>query len=454
MRAMSDASNRRPRGWGPVRAVLAIQLVFAIGFGLIAARRASAAPTLVYETRPTDPEPGNKHPAPTIKATVIGGTKLPNPDSYTLRQVGSTKPSVKANKIISYIEGDEPVGVVVLVFGDANYLNAKDVQPALKAAIGELATAGPQGSQGMVMMYGASPEIRLPAGALSAIADVNLAPKDPAGPKAVRELAAGLNAAMIQLDAMKTPRKALVVMGDGIDVDGSTAASGPIRDVGKKLASKKAVVIAVTVQLELPALGAPVRPDEPQPTVGPKGKEIPPSAAAMAAYQAAEEQFSSDDNKWRNIKKSAAADMNTLTNGNNRVGTRASTFGDAAEMLQSALDDRFYLEFPGYDKKSKGGFSWDGKEHPLMLKVDGQDTVEVSVAMTPTWSPASGGSKTWLWVLLGVVGLGGVGAAAVTMRKKPAALPAGAGLGRPGLGGASRDAVTAMARMAFIAPNS
>lgn len=412
--------------------MLAVHLAVFLVLGLVVAGRASAAPTLVYKTDATEPSAQNKKPAPTITVTVIDGPKLPNLDAYTLKQVGATTPAVKATKMINYIEGDEPVGVVVLIFGDPNYLGAKDIQSALKAAVGELATSGPQGSQGMVMMYGAQPEIRLPAGALSAIADVDLTPKEPAQPKAARELATALNAAMIQLDALKTPRKALVVLGDGIDNEGSTAASGPIRDVGKKLAQKKIKVVSVVVQVDLPALGAPVRPEEPQPTIGPKNKEIPPTAAQMAAYQAAEEQYSSDDNKWRNIKKSAGADMNTLTNGQSRVGTRPGTFSEAGKMLQAALDDRFYLQFPGYDKKTKGGFTWDGKEHNVVLKIDGQEQGgEVAVMMTPKWSPGGGGGPPWLLIILGAVGLGGAGAAvAVLKKKKPAA--AGAGAGAPG----------------------
>ncbi|HVV81719.1 MAG TPA: FHA domain-containing protein [Kofleriaceae bacterium] len=428
---MSDASIRRPRGWGPAAAVLALCFV-SLAAG---ANRASAAPQLLYKTAATDPTPTDKHPAPTVTVTVIGAPALDKPELYTLRQTDSRKLSVKASKIISYMEGDEPVGVVVLVYGDANYLGAKDVQAALQAGVAELATAGPQGSQGMVMMYGAQPDIRLPAGPLSAIADVKIEPKEPAQPKAGRDLAGALNAAMVQLDAMKTPRKALVVMGDGIDGDGSTAASGPIRDVGKKLAAKKVVVVTMVVQVDLPALGAPVRPDEPQATVGPKGKEIPPSAAAMAAYSAAEDKFSSDDNKWRQIKKAAAQDMSTLAGGNTRAGTRPNTFNDTAEQLTGALGDRFYLVFPGYDKKTGGGLTWDGKEHPVMLKVDGADTVEVPVTLEPKWSPATKGGKTWLWVLLGVVGVGGVGVAAVSMRKKPAAMPGPGVAGQPGVPG-------------------
>jgi hypothetical protein len=404
-------------------------LLFVLSFG---AGVATAGPELRFETKPGQATDKNKNPAPQITVTVIGGTALA-PDAFVLRQTDSKLAGMKASAVARYVEGPEPVAVVVLVFGDANWLNGrKELVQALEGALGSVASSGPPGSQGMVLVYRGDIEVRKPLGPLAELSGVKLAPKDPAGAKVDRDLTAAVKRAIAELDKIQAPRKALLVIGDGLDGAGSKNPSGSMRDLQKQLAEKKILAFGVVFQVDAPPLGAPV----PPPTT------IDPKTGEETSDPALEEKFAGEDAEWRKVKDQAVADLKILVGGQAQKVTSAGNVDSAVTGFSSLLDDRYYVTFNGFDAKAKAGFTWDGREHPLMLRIDGQDTEAKPVALTPSWSaPGGGGGKWWIWLIIGggsVAVIGGL----VATRKKPAPPPpmpmpvgppgVGPGAGAPG----------------------
>ncbi len=373
---------------------------------------AVAAPELKFSTSPGEPTDKDKHPAPTITVTVIGGTAL-MPDAYLLRQTDGKLAGMRASKVTRYADGNEPVAIAVLVLGDANWLEGrKELVQTLEASLATIATAGPAGSQGMLLMYRGDVEIRKPPGPLSELADVKLAPKDPAGPKAERNLTGAVTRAIAELDKLQTPRKGLYIVGDGIDGEGSKNPSGSMRDLQRQLADKGIVTYAVALQIDTPALGAP----KPPPTT------VDPRTGEETSDPALEEAYGFANADWRKVKDQAYADLKILVGGDVQRATSASNLDSAASGFVTVLDDRYYITFEGFDGKRRAGFSWDGREHPMMLRIDGQDLAAVPVTLTPTWSPPGGGSTWWIWLLIGggvVAVVGGI----VATRKKPAPPP-------------------------------
>ena len=378
------------------------------GLVLASAGIAAAGPELRFETKAGEPTDKDKHPAPTITVTVIGGTALA-PESFVLRQTDGRLAGVKASAVIPYVQGSEPVAIAVLVYGDASWLNGrKELVAGLEGALATVATAGPPGSQGMVLMYRGDLEVRKPFGPLAELAGVKLAPKDPAGPKAERDLAGAVKRAIAELDKVQAPRKALYILGDGIDGAGSKNPSGAMRELQKQLAEKNVVAFAAALQIDEPALGAPVPPPI---KVDPKTGEETSDPVLEEAYAAAEAD-------WRKVKDQAIADLKILVGGQAQKLTSAGNLDGATSGFTSLLDDRYYVTFPGFDAKLKAGFTWDGREHPLMLRIDGQDTTAMPVTLTPSWSPPGASSRWWIWLLIGggaVAVVGGV----VATRKKP-----------------------------------
>ncbi len=400
-------STRSPWRGRAARAAVGVACLLLAATGV-----AAAAPELRFTTaqEPTDQD---KNPAPTVTVTVIGGTALA-PEAFVLRQTDSGKPGIKATRVIRYAEGPDPVAIAVLVQGDPAWLTGrKELVGALETALGTVAAAGPPGSQGLVLVYRGDVEVRHPPGPLADLKGVTMAPKDPAGPKAERDLAGGVRRAIAELDKLTTPRKALFIIGDGIDGAGSTTPSGTMRDLQRQLAEKQIVTFGAALQIDAPALGAPTPPPV----------KVDPRTGEETYDPVLEDAYLARESEWRKLKEQAFADLRVLVGGQAQKLTSAAGVDSAAAAFASALDDRFYVSFPGFDAKLGAGFTWDGKDHPLVLRVDGQDLPAVQVAMAPRWSaPGSGGSSWWIWLLVGGGALAVVGGVVAT-RKKPAPLP-------------------------------
>jgi hypothetical protein len=397
-----------------------------ICLGLVAALCgvATAAPELKFETKAGTPTDKDKNPAPQITVTVIGGTALA-PEAFVLRQTDGKLAAMKASSVARYVEGPEPVAIAVVVLGDANWLDSrKDMVTALETSLATIAAAGPPGSQGMVLMYKTDVEVRKPPGPLAELAGVKLNAKDPAGPRVERDLTAAVKRAIAELDKVQAPRKALYIVGDGIDGAGSKTPSGSVRELQKQLAEKNIVAFAAAYQIDTPGLGAP----QPPPT------KVDPRTGEETSDPALEEAYAAADNDWRRVKEQAYADLKVLVGGQTQKVTSVGNLDSAASSFATLLDDRYYVTFNGFDGKLRAGFTWDGREHPLMLRIDGQDTTATPVALTPSWSPpGGGGGMWWIWLLIGGGAVAVVGGVVATRKKpvppppppQPVAVPAG-----------------------------
>lgn len=384
----------------------------------LAAGTARADVTLSARILDPEPTPKDAKPAPSIELTVIGANQL-DVSSFSLRQSDKNSAAIKATKLIPYLEGPDTLGLVVLIEGDGHYLGASGMADGVAGALANLANAGPPGSQGVVLAYSDTVDVVQAAGPLTDLASVKPVAKPTTGPVAVRGLAAGLKAAIAELDKLTTKRKALVIIGDVIDGDGSTGASSVIRGFGKDLADRKVVAAAFIYQIRAPEFGEPGVPMKMNPAT--KVMEPDEDAALVA------------NKEFKQKQKQAIEDAKFLTADHATTVSAKSGFASAADSFATELNDRFYLRFPGYDPVAKAGFTWDGKAHPLSLRVDGNDLASIEVTLAPTWSAPGGGSNAWMFVVipLGVAGLGAV-AWKVTRKKKPADAKAGAGAGAPG----------------------
>jgi hypothetical protein len=103
--------------------------------------------------------------------------------------------------------------------------------------------------------------------------------------------------------------------------------------------------------------------------------------------------------------------------------------GIASEMtaIIERMKNRYYITFPGYDKKLKTGLIWDSKDHDLDVKIDQKELEPFTLNLSPPWKPkTSGGGFPWLAVILVVVGLLFliiVGKAVFSKKAEPAPAP-------------------------------
>ncbi len=397
--------------------------IFLSALVAVVATTASARADVTLETAVLEPEA--KGGAPTLQVTVIGATPG-ELASYSLKQADKATAAIKASKLVPFLEGPDAIGVVVVVLADGNWLanqGRSDIGDSVQAAFASLAAAGPKGSQVSVVSYAEGATVVKSAVPLADLAGVKLTP-GPTGPKAQHALAAGLKAGVAELDKLAAKRKVLVLIGDGVDGAGASAPSTAIRDIGKQLLDKKVMAVAMIYQIRAAEFGQPETPMK----LDPVTKQQVPDEDAGAELERA----------WRQTLKQAIEDAKFMTSDHATELTSKAGFAVAADSLAGELADRFYLQFPGYDKVAKAGLSWDGKAHPLVLRVDGNDLATVEATLEPKWSAGGGGSPIWLFIVIPVA-LIGIGAAVVMgMKKKPAAsgaTPAGANApGAPGVG--------------------
>jgi len=81
--------------------------------------------------------------------------------------------------------------------------------------------------------------------------------------------------------------------------------------------------------------------------------------------------------------------------------------GIASEMssIIERMKNRYYLVFPGYDKKLKKGLPFDGKEHDLVVKIDQKELEPFTITLSPPWGPKTSSSFPWLTIIIVVISL-------------------------------------------------
>lgn len=336
--------------------------------GLLSARGARADGPQIdvqYTVKPADANnPKTKGDAPQIEATVIGAPNL-TPDKFSIVDK-STKPPVEMKAVAkrTFLQGNETLAVAIVMLaweqwiGNTTYRGEDDapvkgvLQP-LKEAMTSLKfkEAGPAGSVGMVITYSNTAKIVLPMGPLERLtADALGSEKDYQG-GAQFELVKGIELALAELRKVSNPRKVLIIITDGNDSANATSVKSSLQQLKKQAGGDKVQVEAII-------------------------------------YKAQE---SGDNNYLLGVFATSTA----------------SSVDNIAVSLNGILQrmaDRQYLTFPGFNKETKIGFKWDGKEHDLTLKIDKDEVHEApGIVLAPTWSPTKPGGFPWLILILVIV---------------------------------------------------
>jgi hypothetical protein len=376
---------------------LRLGAAIALAFALVAHRQAVAEPKVTYTVRPIDPlkEPKRKGLPPDIEATVIDGPGGVPAEKFTLIQKDSRAPipPMKALSLKSYIQGPDPIAIVVLIEGQQIWIGTDkvDVDPAtqqpvsdndkyrgalehLVTALEPLGKAGPPQSLGAIMTYNDKVDIRQPMGPLAQLNGASLGTQKDYYGKQTTNLTSGVTEALAQLRKVPTPRKALLVIGSGTDT-APDRARAELKELKKQADTDRVELYGFTYQPE-------ILPD--------------PESIVLPVLI---------------------------------PGTKAANSGDTIRNeisgVVSKISNRFYVVFPGYDPKLKAGFTWDGQEHELEVQVDNKEIAGIepaTVVLTPIWKIKSGGGfPWWLAVVIPVGGLLLIGLGVKLFSSKPAA---------------------------------
>jgi hypothetical protein len=358
-----------------------------------------AEPKVVLTVKPIDvlKEPKRKGLPPDIEATVIDGPGGVPAEKFTILQKDSKAPipPMKALSLKSYIQGSDAIALVVLVEGQQIWIGTDkvEVDPAtqqpvpdnlkyhgalehLVTALEALSKAGPPGSLGAIMTYNDKVDIRQAMGPLANLNGTSLGTQKDYFGKQTTNLTSGVTEALAQLRKVSTPRKALLIIGSGTDT-APEKARVDLKELKKQADTDRVELYGFTYQPE-------IIPD-PESIVLPV--LIPSTKAA---------------NSGETIR-------NEITG------------------VASRLSNRYYVVFPGYDPKLKAGFTWDGQEHELEVRVDDKEIAGVepaTVVLTPVWKLKSGGGfPWWLAVVIPVGGLMLIGIGMKIFSAKPAPMP-------------------------------
>ncbi len=108
--------------------------------------------------------------------------------------------------------------------------------------------------------------------------------------------------------------------------------------------------------------------------------------------------------------------------GEYQVASQAEQIPQIALALANNMNNVYTVEFPGMNEQDGTHLPFDGKEHDLVVTAKKEET-EPKTVILPNYVPPEPkkpdeGSMAWLWVLLGVVGLGALGVVAFVLLRK------------------------------------
>jgi hypothetical protein len=334
----------------------------------VTAKVASADELKVYlQVKPADPaDPKQKGNAPQVEATIIGGPNVPL-DKFSITEAGTKTPvTLKAVSKREYTEGTDTIAIALVINGQEIWIGNDEVETAeeakytgvlknLTSAIDrlKLGEAGPPGSKGVVVSYSTGAEIKVPMSPLKEITGGALGGQKDYRGKLGNDLVQGITLGLAELSKASTVRKALIVVGDGTDSN-NDAAKTQLAELKRQAGKQNIDVFAVI------------------------------------------------------YKSNISAEGNVITTMIPGAKTVNSIDGIASELsgIIERMKDRYYLVFPGYDKKLKAGLTWDGKEHDVIIKIDQKELEPFTLALGPTWKPpVAGGGFPWLVLILVLVGL-------------------------------------------------
>jgi hypothetical protein len=353
---------------GTMKLATILRFLAVVGMFVLAPRAASAQGQVEVFLQVKTQEPGTAtaNDAPMIEATVVGGATLTQ-DKFLLTEPTAKPPVVvKASSFRPFTAGGETLAIAFVINGQEVWIGNDDIEPEdspsrylgilknLKTALQEVpfATAGPAGSKGILISYADKPEVKVAMGPLGAITAEALGSQKDYHKKIGTAMVEGISLALAELKNVAASRKALIVVCDGNDSN-PDAASAALANLKREAQQQNVQTFAIIY----------------------KGQLSDPA----------------------NLVTKMIPNAQTVTN--------AEGIAAAIKGILLRMADRYYLTFPGYDKKTKQGFKWDDKSHDLVLKIDKDETEAVSITLSPKWAPASASSFPWWIVIVGVVGL-------------------------------------------------
>lgn len=315
--------------------------------------------------KPQDPASKTKNDAPMIEATIIDGPNVPL-DKFTLFEPGAKNPvAMKAISKREYTEGTDTIAIALVINGQEIWIGNEDVEPDpaaqyqgvlknLTSAIDrlKLGEAGPPGSKGLIISYSTGAEIKVQMSPLKELTGAALGGQKDYRGKIGTDMVQGITLGIAELSKASTVRKALIVVGDGNDTNNDQAKS-QLADLKKQAAKQNIDLFAVI------------------------------------------------------YKSAVSQEGNVITTMIPTAKTVNSIEGIASEMTSiiERMKNRYYLVFPGFDKKLKKGLPWDGKDHDLVVKIDQKELEPFTLNLAPVWGPKVTSSFPWLAIILVVVGL-------------------------------------------------
>jgi hypothetical protein len=173
--------------------------------------------------------------APMIRATIVGRPIAQSGD-VTLTDVGHAP--IKASSVVAYRDGGEPITIAVVVQGGEVFMGNDDIEPedsparypgALKGLVdafdsAHLGSYAPPGSRAVAITYDDGAHVRMPLVALNELEGHTFGTQRDYYNRVGIDLVGGIDLAMSQLEMSNTPRRALIIIGDGNDTNNEAAA--------------------------------------------------------------------------------------------------------------------------------------------------------------------------------------------------------------------------------------
>jgi hypothetical protein len=315
--------------------------------------------------RQQDPASKTKNDAPMIEATIIDGPNVPL-DKFSLFEANARVPvSLKAISKREYTEGTDTIAIALVINGQEIWIGNEDVEqdPAaqyqgvlknLTSAIDrlKLGEAGPPGSKGLIISYSTGAEIKVPMSPLKELTGGALGGQKDYRGKIGTDMVQGITLGIAELSKASTVRKALIVVGDGNDTNNDLA-KAQLADLKKQAAKQNIDLFAVIYKSAVSMEGSVIT------TMIPTAKTV-------------------------NSIEGIASEMTSII---------------------ERMKNRYYLVFPGYDKKLKKGLPFDGKDHDLIIKIDQKELEPFTLNLAPVWAIKTSTSFPWLTIIIVIFSL-------------------------------------------------
>jgi hypothetical protein len=363
--------------------VVSLGLLLAVPSGAWAA----GASIKSVEIEPTDKVPPEKDPTKPQRyprlwikvGTSITGLKA---NDFQLKAV-DVEPVVviSGTSVVPFKDSDEELNVVILVQGSTRFMGDPNPDPEtgetrpgyyeqVKQAVDVLAKARLKKTNVALYVYGDKAIEKAPLGPASNLSGEMLGAQTDYAKITTKAFKVSLGVAHTIL-SNAPGRRVLFIIGDGEDQNDAAN----INDEHKKLDDSS---------VEVYVLGA-----NPRGTIDARASTRLTRLGKLGEYQ---------------------------------VASQAEQIPQIAEALANNMNNVYTVEFPGMNSNDGSHLPFDGKEHDLVV-VAKKDETEPKTVFLANYVPAEpvvaeSGSLAWLWVLLGVIGLGALGVVAFVLLRK------------------------------------